>query len=59
MKNTIAVCIARMDENFQTDALKSICKRADECGLSIQVYNVFEELAERDLYDKEKKVSLI
>jgi len=41
-----------MDENFQTDALKSICKRASECGFSVQVYNVFEELAERDLYDK-------
>ncbi len=52
MRNTIAVCIARMDENFQTDALKSICKRASECGFSVQVYNVFEELAERDLYDK-------
>lgn len=52
MKNTIAVCIARLDENFQTNSLKSICKRANECGLSIQVYNVFEELAERDLYDK-------
>ena len=52
MRNTIAVCIARMDENFQTDALKAICKRASECGLSVQVYNVFEELAERNLYDK-------
>ncbi len=52
MKNTIAVCIARIDENFQTDALKALCKKADENGFSIQVYNSFEELIDHDRYDQ-------
>ncbi len=51
MKNTIAVCIALMDENFQTDSLQAVYRRAEEWGFSIQVYNVFEALADYTLYD--------
>ncbi len=52
MKNTIAVCIALMDENFQTDSLQAIHRRAQEWGISVQVYNAFEALADYTLYDK-------
>lgn len=51
MKNTIAVCIALMDENFQADSLQAIYRKAQECGISVQVYNTFEALADYTLYD--------
>ena len=51
MKNTIAVCIALMDENFQADSLQAIHRKAQECGISVQVYNTFEALADYTLYD--------
>lgn len=51
MKKAIAVCLARMNEDFQTDFLMAISKRAREYGLEIQVYNTFEELWRRDRWD--------
>lgn len=52
MKNTIAVCVVRMDEEFQSDALRAICARAEELNMYVQVYNTFEELVKHDLYEK-------
>ncbi|MBR1862428.1 MAG: GGDEF domain-containing protein [Lachnospiraceae bacterium] len=50
--NTIAVCIVKMEENFQSDAIKSITRRAEERGLYVEIYNSFEELVNNDLHDK-------
>lgn len=44
MRDTIAVCLVRADEEFQRDTLKAIYRQAKECGLFMQVFNTFEEL---------------
>ena len=36
-RNTIAVCIVKMDENFQSDSIKAITKRAEERGLNVEI----------------------
>ena len=51
-RNTIAVCIVKMDENFQSDSIKAITKRAEERGLNVEIYNSFVELVNKDLHDK-------
>ncbi len=51
-RNTIAVCIVKMDEDVQTESIKAITKRAEERGLNVEIYNSFVELVNKDLYDK-------
>ncbi len=51
-RNTIAVCVVKMDENFQSDALKAITKRAAERGLNVEIFNSFDDLVNNDLHDK-------
>lgn len=51
-KGVIAVCIVKMDENVQTEAIKSITQRAEEQGLYVEIYNSFVELFNHDLHDK-------
>ncbi len=51
-RNTIAVCIVKMDENFQSDSVKAITRRASERGLSVEIYNSFEDLRNDDPHDK-------
>ncbi|MGN0401892.1 MAG: diguanylate cyclase domain-containing protein [Acetatifactor sp.] len=52
MRDTIAVCLVRANEEFQRDSLCAIYEQAGKYGLSIQVYNVFEELINHNLNDQ-------
>ncbi len=52
MRDAIAVCVARADEEFQRDSLRAIYHQAGEYGLFVQVFNTFEELKLNDLNDK-------
>ncbi|MCR4617576.1 MAG: GGDEF domain-containing protein [Lachnospiraceae bacterium] len=51
-RNTIAVCIVKMNENVQSDSIKAITRRAEERGLNVEIYNSFVELVNKDLHDK-------
>ncbi len=52
MRDTIAVCIVRADEEFQRDSLRAISRRAQEYGLHVQVFNTFEELIAHNQNDR-------
>lgn len=52
MKDTIAVCVVRADEEFQRDSLRAIDQQAKEHGLFVQVFNTFEELMFNNLNDQ-------
>lgn len=52
MRDTIAVCVVRADEEFQRDSLRAIYHQAEECGLFVQVFNTFEELEMNNLNDQ-------
>ncbi len=51
-RNTIAVCLVKMEESVQSESIKAITKRAEERGLNVEIYNSFVELVNRDLHDK-------
>ncbi len=51
-RNTIAVCIVKMEEYVQTESIKAITRRAEERGLNVEIYNSFADLVKRDLYEK-------
>lgn len=52
MRDTIAVCLVRADEEFQRDSLRAIYQQAKEYGLFVQVFNTFEELEFHNLNDQ-------
>ncbi len=52
MRDTIAVCLVRANEEFQSDSLKAICSQARSYGLYVQVFNTFEELNANNLNDR-------
>ncbi|MCM1536912.1 MAG: GGDEF domain-containing protein [bacterium] len=52
MRDTIAVCLVRADEEFQRDSLRAIFRQAKECGLFVQVFNTFEQLEFSNLNDQ-------
>lgn len=52
MRDTIAVCLVRADEEFQRDSLKAIYRQAKEHDLFVQVFNTFEELEFHNLNDQ-------
>lgn len=52
MRDTIAVCLVRADEEFQRDSMRAIYRQAKEYGLFVQVFNTFEQLEFSNLNDK-------
>lgn len=52
VKDTIAVCIVRMDEDVQADSIKAITERAEAQGLKVEIFNSFVDLTSNDLHDK-------
>lgn len=55
MRDTIAVCLVRADDEFQRDSLKAIYQQAREHDLFVQVFNTFEELGWHNLNDQGEK----
>ena len=51
MRDTVAVCMVRANEEFQRDSLCAIYEQTKKYGLKVQVYNAFEELNSHDLND--------
>ena len=51
MRDTVAVCMVRANEEFQRDSLCAIYEQTEKYGLKVQVYNAFEELNSHDLND--------
>lgn len=54
-KNIIAVCCATLRELSVLEPMDAICKRANELGFGVQIFQAFEEIAgNQDVYEGEE-----